>query len=157
MRKKRVMIEHIDHVNLVVEDIGAMTRFYRDTLGLRQTQDITIGGDWIDTVTGLAAVEADVVYREAPSGMRLELIRYRNPQDTRPVLPVYPNSKGLRHFAFRVRDLDEVVALLKKQGIELLSEMQKVPTVQVSYGGVQKRIVYCRDPEGNLLEWCDYK
>ena len=151
------MIEHIDHVNLVVEDLAAMTTFYRDTLGLRQTQDITISGDWIDTVTGLKDVEADVVYLEAPSGMRLELICYRNPQDTRPAEPSNPNTKGLRHFAFRVSDLDEIVALLKKEGIKLLSEIQKVPTTQVSYGDVQKRIVYCRDPEGNLLEWCDYK
>ncbi len=68
-----------------------------------------------------------------------------------------PNTRGLRHFAFRVSDLDEIVAVLEKEGVELLGEMQKVPTTQVSYGGVQKRIVYCRDPEGNLLEWCDYK
>ncbi len=151
------MIERIDHVNIVVEDLAGMTAFYRDTLGLRQTQDISISGDWIDAVTGLAAVEADVVYLEASSGMRLELIRYRSPQGTRPGELGKPNTRGLRHFAFRVSDLDEIVALLEQEGIELLGRMQKVPTTQVSYGGVQKRIVYCRDPEGNLLEWCDYR
>ena len=151
------MIEHIDHVNLVVEDMAAMRAFYRDVLGLRQTQDITISGHWIDAVTGLEAVEADVVYLEAGSGMRLELIYYRSPQGTRPGEPSTPNTKGLRHFAFRVSDLDEIVATLEKEGIELLGEMQKVPTTQVSYGDLQKRIVYCRDPEGNLLEWCDYR
>ena len=151
------MIEQIDHVNLVVEDMPAMTAFYRDLLGMRQTKDLTISGDWIDEVTGLKSVEADVVYLEAESGMRLELIHYRNPQGTRPEQLGCPNTKGLRHFAFRVSDIYQIVALLDKQGIELLSPIQKVPTTQVSYGNVQKRIVYCRDPEGNLLEWCDYK
>ena len=151
------MIEHIDHVNLVVEDMAAMTAFYRDTLGLRQTKGLTISGDWIDEVTGLEAVEADAVYLEASSGMRLELIRYRSPAGTRPDDLGRPNTRGLRHFAFRVTDIDEILPLLEKEGIELLSPVQKVPTTQVSYGDVQKRIVYCRDPEGNLLEWCDYK
>ena len=91
-----MQIEQIDHVNLVVEDLLQMTAFYRDTLGLRQTRDATIAGDWIDAVTGL-------------------------------------------------------------EGVELLSDIERVPTAQVACGGRQKRIVYCRDPEGNLLEWCDYQ
>ncbi len=151
------MIEQIDHVNLVVEDMPAMTAFYRDLLGMRQTKDLTISGDWIDEVTGLKSVEADVVYLEAESGMRLELNHYRNPHGTRPADLDKPNTKGLRHFAFRVADVDWIVAVLKKAGIELLSPVKKVPATQVSYGDMQKRIVYCRDPEGNLLEWCDYK
>ena len=151
------MIEHIDNINLVVEDLLLMTAFYRDTLGLRQTRAATIAGGWIDTVTGLEGVEADVVYLEASSGMRLELICYRNPAGTRPHELGKPNTRGLRHFAFRVADLDVVVATLRKEGVELLSGIERVPIAQVACGGRQKRIIYCRDPEGNLLEWCDYQ
>ena len=150
-------IEYIDHVNLVVEDFLGMTAFYRDTLGLRQTRDATIAGDWIDAVTGLKGVEADVVYLETGSGMRLELICYRSPKGRRPRELGKPNTRGLRHFAFRVTDLDTVVATLRKAGVELLSDIKKVPTTQVAHGGRQKRIIYSHDPEGNLLEWCDYQ
>ncbi len=151
------MIEQIDHVNLVVEDLSRMIAFYRDALGLRQTREAAISGDWIDAVTGLSGVVADVVYLEADSGTRLELICYRHPQGTRPRNLDKPNTKGFRHFAFRVADLEGVIAALSKKGVEFLSPLEKVPTAQVAHGGRQKRIIYCRDPEGNLLEWCDYR
>jgi len=149
------MLQRIDHVNIVVEDLAAMTAFYRDTLGLRATKEITISGPWIETTTGLDTVEADVVYLEADSAAGLELICYRTPKGIRPDALEVPNSRGLRHIAFTVDDLDAVVALLKKRGVDLLSEIQCVPTSQVEFGDRQKRIVYCRDPEGNLLELCD--
>ncbi len=151
------MVQRIDHVNVVVEDLQAMRAFYRDTLGMRVTREITIGGRWIQAVTGLATVEADVVYLEADSGAGLELILYRTPEGARPPRLGDPNTKGLRHIAFQVADLEAMVARLRAQGAALLSDVQKVPTSQVDFAGGQKRIVYCRDPEGNLLELCDFR
>ena len=151
------MIERIDHVNLVVEDLAAMTAFYRDVLGLRVTREVTIRGDWIQTITGLENVEADVVYLEAREGAPLELIAYRTPKGAHPVGLGEPNTRGIRHVAFRVDDLDAVVASLRAAGAELLSDIRQVPTAQVEFAGRQKRIVYCRDPEENLLELCAYE
>ncbi len=151
------MIERIDHVNLVVEDLPAMTAFYRDVLGLRVTREVTIRGDWIQAITGLENVEADVVYLEAEDGIPLELIAYRTPKGAHPPGLGEPNTRGIRHVAFRAGDLDAVVASLKAAGAELLSEIRQVPAAQVEFGGRQKRIVYCRDPEGNLLELCVYE
>lgn len=150
------MIERIDHVNLVVEDLAAMTAFYRDVLGLEVTKQITIRGGWIEAVTGLDRVEADVVYLEAGTGAGLELIWYRTPRGRRPGGLGAPNTMGLRHVAFRVGDLDAVVAALHAATAEPLSEIREVPTTQVDFEGQQKRIVYCRDPEGNLLELCAF-
>ena len=151
------MLERLDHVNLVVADLAAMTAFYRDMLGLRVTRDITIDGAWIETLTGLAGAVADVVYLEAPSGPPVELICYRTPQGTRPPGLEAANTQGIRHIAFRVEDVEAMVASLREAGIELLSDIQAVPTAQVEFGDRQKRIVYCRDPEGNLLELCQYR
>jgi len=151
------MIDQIDHVNLVVADLAAMTAFYRDVLGLRVTREITIGGPWIETLTGLADAEAEVVYLEAPCGPPVELIRYRSPEGQRPAGLGAPNTPGLRHVAFRVSDLQAAVAGLRAAGAELLSGVQTVPASQVEFGDRQKQIVYCRDPEGNLLELCDYR
>jgi len=150
------MLERIDHVNLVVEDLPAMAAFYRHVLGLRLTREVTIRGDWIEAVTGLKSVEADVVYLEADSGAALELILYRAPQGSRPTGLGSPNTKGIRHIAFQVEDLQAVARSLKAAGVDLLSGVQAVPTAQVDFASKQKRIVYCRDPEGNLLELCDF-
>ena len=53
-----------------------------------------------------------------------------------------------------------LVARVQKLGLEPAGDslyVQRVPLLQVSYGGnVQKRLVYFHDPEGNLLEFCEY-
>lgn len=151
------MIQHIDHVNIVAEDLAAMTAFYRDVLGLRVTREVTIRGDWIDATTGLEGVEADVVYLEAASGAPLELIAYRRPQGPRPAGLDKPNCKGLRHLAFRVDRIESAATAIEAAGVKLLSPIQKVPTAQVEFETRQKWIAYCRDPEGNLLELCEYR
>ena len=151
------MLQQIDHINLVVDDLEAMTAFYCEVLGLRVTKEATISGGWVESVVGLEGVQADVVYLEFPEGPRVELIRYLSPQGERPDCLGAPNTKGLRHVAFRVADIEEVADRLQQASVRLFSEIQKVPDSQVTYaGGVRKRLVYFRDPEGNLLELCEY-
>ena len=147
----------IDHVNLVVADLEAMSRFYEALLGLKITKRVTISGGWIDRVVGLKDVRADVVYLDAANGPRIELIRYHSPPEPpHTVLP--PNAMGFRHIAFRVDDIDALVERLTKAGITFFSPVQNVPDSQVTYaGGVRKRLAYFRDPEGNVLEFCEYR
>lgn len=152
------MLECIDHINLVVEDLDRMADFYTSLLGMGITKRVSIRGPWIDQTVGLRNVEADVIYLDPPTGPRVELIRYRNPETRRPAGLEQSNTPGLRHLAFRVTDIEELVGKLRQAGIHFLSDVQRVPTEQVSYGGdVQKHLVYFRDPEGNLLELCEYK
>jgi catechol 2,3-dioxygenase-like lactoylglutathione lyase family enzyme len=152
------MIESIDHVNLVVRDLKRMTAFYRDVLNLRVTKEVSISGEWIDEVVGLKGVVADVVYLDLPSGPRIELIDYHSPSGVETGVDNLPNAFGLRHMAFRVSDIDSLAERLKAAGVAFQSEVKSVPDSQVQYsGGVQKRLVYFRDPEGNLLELCEYR
>lgn len=161
------MLMGIDHVNIVVRDLAAMTAFYRDTLGLRVTKQVRINGPWIEAVVGLANVDADVVYLEfpptgaggsAPAGPRIELIAYRTPPAEPLAKPDRPNLAGLRHMAFRVEAIDPLVARLRAAGVRFFGDVQQVPDSQVKYaGGARKRLVYFRDPEENLLELCEYR
>lgn len=152
------MLESIDHVNLVVEDLDRMAHFYCELLEMRITKQVTISGPWIDRTVNLAGVVADVIYLDPASGPRVELIRYRKPSTPRPDRIGESNTPGLRHLAFRVHDIEHMAARLKESGIHFFSDIQSVPTEQVSYGGdVQKHLVYFQDPEGNLLELCEYK
>lgn len=151
------MLESIDHVNLVVQDLEKMSGFYTSVLGLEVTRRFSISGQWIDRTVGLKDVVADGVYLDPPRGPRIELIRYQRPEAQRPERLGDANTPGLRHLAFRVDDIEQIVARLREAGVEFLSDVQHVPTEQVSYGGAQKHIVYFPDPEGNLLELCEYK
>ena len=151
------MIERIDHVNLVVDDLQEMVAFYRDLLGLRLTKRTSISGQWIEALTGFEKVEADVAYLEAPTGAGIELIQYRTPEGSWPKGLGAPNTRGIRHVAFRVTELDMVVASLKVADVDLLSDVQQVSAAQVDYADQRKRIVYCLDPEGNLLELCTFQ
>ncbi len=152
------MLKRIDHTNIVVVDLEAMTRFYSEVLGLKPIKRASIDGPWVDQLVGLTSVAADVVYLEAPDGSRVELIRFRQPRTVRPPQLEQANTPGLRHMAFRVDDIDGMAAELKTQGVKLLSDVQNVPDAQVTYeGGARKRLVYFHDPEGNLLEFCEYK
>ena len=148
----------IDHVNLVVSDLEGMTRFYSETLGLKVTKRATITGEWISKVVGLHDAHGDVVYLDFPSGPRIELIRYNRPALHRPPNVDLPNAPGIRHLAFKVDDIDAAAARLHLAGVKLFSDVQTVPDTQVTYaGGIKKRLVYFQDPEGNLLELCEYK
>lgn len=152
------MLSSIDHINIVVKDLEAMIRFYSEALGFTVTKRVTISGEWIDRTVGLSGVTGEVVYLDLPAGPRVELIRYVSPLGLEPVGLDQPNTIGLRHMAFRVEDIDQAVHRARLAGVTFLSEIQTVPDSQVTYaGGVRKRLVYFRDPEGNLLELCEYK
>jgi catechol 2,3-dioxygenase-like lactoylglutathione lyase family enzyme len=152
------MLDSIDHINLVVRDLPQMIQFYESLLGLKLTRRVMISGDWIERVVGLKDVVAEVVYLDLASGPRIELICYQHPTGERPAGVGVANAQGIGHIAFRVEDINAIVARLTEAGVSFLSEVQNVPNAQVTYsGGVRKRLVYFRDPEGNLLELCEYK
>lgn len=152
------MLSGIDHVNLVVTDLAAMTQFYCQVLGLRVTKRVTISGGWVENVVGLTNVKANVIYLEADQGPRIEFIEYVRPIGVRPPEVEKANTVGIRHLAFRVEDIDTAVAAVVAAGAQPLSLIQQVPNSQVAYaGGVRKRLVYFHDPEGNLLEFCEYR
>jgi catechol 2,3-dioxygenase-like lactoylglutathione lyase family enzyme len=140
------MIRHIDHVNIVVDDMEAMIAFYRDLLGMKLTLRSTLRGPWIDCTAGLVDVNGDVAFLELPDGPRIELLRYRTPNGSRPEGLGVPNAKGLRHFALRVVELDALVAAMSATGVHFLSEVQQAPLDQLCLADLRKRMVYCRDP-----------
>jgi len=152
------MFESIDHINIVVTDLDRMFDFYTRVLGLKESKRVTISGPWIDKTVGLTGVRAEVVYLDLPSGPRIELLRYVQPRGLQPEGQGLSNTTGIRHMAFRVTDIDAIVAKLRSAGVEFFSDVQLVPDNQVTYaGGVRKYLVYFHDPEKNLLELCEYR
>lgn len=153
------MINTIDHVNLVVVDLQKMIDFYTHVLGLNLTKRGVISGPWIDAVVGLIGVEAEFVYLDsAMPGPRVELLQYKHPSAPRPDGLGQSNTPGLRHLAFGVSDIESLVGSLLRSGVRFFSDVQSVPASQVQYAAdICKYLVYFHDPEGNLLELCEYR
>ena len=102
------MFESIDHVNLVVRDLVKMKHFYENVLCLTVTKEVAISGPWVEDVVGLQNVKANVIYLEPAVGPRVELIEYVSPPGNRPDGLAVSNTLGIRHLAFRVRDIELV-------------------------------------------------
>ena len=149
------MIDHIDHVNIVVRDLAACERFYVDLLGLERTREAVLSGAWVESVVGLEGVRARVVYLQPKGGgPRIELIQYESPEGAAFPENAESNTVGLRHIAFRVDDIDEMYARLKEAGVKFNGPPQGAEGVSHLAGN--KRLCYFHDPEGTLLEFAEY-
>jgi catechol 2,3-dioxygenase-like lactoylglutathione lyase family enzyme len=107
----------VHHVSINVDDVEATGRFYMDVLGLEKLPrpDFGFPGMWLRC-----------------QGQEIHLIYAENHQA----------PKG-QHFAFRVEDLDAVVAELRGRGVEV-SQIFEIP------GG--NRQCFIHDPAGNMVE-----
>jgi catechol 2,3-dioxygenase-like lactoylglutathione lyase family enzyme len=150
----------IDHVNIVVEDIERAVRFYSEVLGLKRGFEKTLEGAWIDKVTGVPGAKALCVFMEAPHGedespkTRIELLQFLAPDGASFPENSRPNTRGIRHLAFNVDGLEELMVRLREWDVEIVSEPVEVPFAVGNLG--RKRLFYFYDPEGNLLEAASY-
>jgi catechol 2,3-dioxygenase-like lactoylglutathione lyase family enzyme len=92
-----VIVERTDFVSVPVRDLERSTAWYRDTLGLEQTEE----GSWPEFRLG----ENAFLYLVDPANVGQE---FRGPH-TAPI-------------ALRVRDVEEARAELEAKGVELLGE-----------------------------------
>ncbi len=73
-------INHIDHINIVVEDLDSAIQFF-EKIGFTKKADKKLSGDWIDKVVGLTDVKARFASMELEEGQTVvELLAYANPK-----------------------------------------------------------------------------
>jgi catechol 2,3-dioxygenase-like lactoylglutathione lyase family enzyme len=151
------MIRSIDHVNIVVADLARSVKFYTEVLGFRKTQDVVMEGEWIERIIGLKGVKGFVAFVEPPAGgLRLELLEYRAPAGTAFPENSRANTIGVRHIAFRVDGIATMAARLRGAGVTLFSDPVKVPDGVVKFTAGDKSLCYFLDPDGVVLELCEY-
>ena len=123
---------------------SAATEFFIE-LGLELQGEGSVEGGRVDRIVGLEGVRADFAMVKAPDGHgRLELIQFHTPpaQGGDPQAPA--NTRGIRHIAFAVDDIDAVLARLRAHGADLVGEVEP-------YGN-SYRLCYVRGPEGIIVE-----
>jgi methylmalonyl-CoA/ethylmalonyl-CoA epimerase len=103
------MLDRIYHLGYAVEDIEAASEFYRENFG------VAPGEPEVVEEQGIIATMFGV------GESRIELV-----QPTRPDSPVgrflAKRGEGFHHVAFEVSDLEEALAELKRNGVELIDE-----------------------------------
>ena len=92
------------HIAIIVSDYEVSKRFYTETLGL----DVLLE-------TYRSERQSWKLDLKIPGGGQLEIFSFPNP----PKRPSRPEACGLRHLAFAVADLGEVVRELVSKGVEV--------------------------------------
>ena len=137
-------IKRLDHVSVVVDDLGAAIGFFT-ALGLTLEGEAAVEGPWVDRVNGLENVQVDIVMMRTPDGHgRLELTRFRNPKlvEIEPAIAP-PNTLGLRSVMFAVESVDDTVARLRAHGGTLVGEVGQYED--------KYRLCYMRGPAGIIV------
>ena len=137
-------LRRMDHVGIIVDDLAAATEFFVE-LGLEVQGEFSVEGPWVDRIVGLEGVRNDAAMLQTPDGNgRLELIQFHSPPAEGDDRHAPPNTRGLRHIAFAVDDIEDVITRLRARGAELVGEL-------VRYGD-SYWLCYVRGPEGIIVE-----
>ena len=123
------MIKAIAHASFLVSDVERSLVFYCDVLGLSQNTDrpnFPFKGAWLDL---------------GKSGQQLHLMQLPSPDstDNRPA-----HGGKDRHVALIVDNLDMLTKKLEKAG------------VAISKSKSGRHALFCRDPDGNALEFAEH-
>jgi catechol 2,3-dioxygenase-like lactoylglutathione lyase family enzyme len=134
----------MDHVGIVVDDLAAATEFFAE-LGLVPQGEGSVEGGWADRIVGLEGVRADLVMMQTPDGnARVELVKFHSPPNQGDNRHAPANASGIRHIAFAVEDIEDVIAGLRARGGELVGELERYEDIY--------RLCYIRGPEGIIVE-----
>ena len=123
------MLKRVHHIAIICSNYQKSKSFYIDTLGFTALRE---------------------VYREDRKSYKLdlaltgvyliELFSFENA----PARPSYPEATGLRHLAFEVEDLDEVVQILKNKMVIA----EPIRTDEFT----NKRFTFIADPDNLPIE-----
>ncbi|QCZ92282.1 SMU1112c/YaeR family gloxylase I-like metalloprotein [Salinimonas iocasae] len=123
------MLKGIHHVAIICSDYPRSKAFYTQLLGLRVIDE--------NYREERESYKCDLAL---PDGSQIELFSFKDA----PLRPSRPEAQGLRHLAFKVDDLDDVIAHLKDNNVE-------VEPVRVD-PYTNKRFTFFTDPDDLPLE-----
>jgi catechol 2,3-dioxygenase-like lactoylglutathione lyase family enzyme len=142
------VLKKIDHIAIVVADLATARDFFL-ALGFTVVRGGPLQGPWIDDVLQLSAVKAEYVALSLPEAQtNIELLTFYAPEGSKESSPSSSNKMGIRHIAFEVSDIENVVVDLKKRGITFFSDIKV-------YNG-RKKLCYFWGIEGIILELAEY-
>jgi len=140
------MIKNFRHVGIVVADLEAALDFYGRALGLVVVRRLEEGGEFLETVLGIANVRVTTVKMglsaDAPNPI-IELLYFHNPvsRDVQRRL----DDRGPTHLALTVDDIEALYQRLENEDFSFVS-----PPQLSADGGV--KLAFGRTADGTFLE-----
>lgn len=128
------------HFGITVSDLDRAVEFYTDVLGLDVLDRFTVSGEAFAEGVQVPGATGNFAHLDA-EGARIELVEYDPKGD--PVSAESVNQPGAKHLGLAVEDLDTVYE-------ELPPDVETLSPPQTTESGT--RILFVRDPEGNLVE-----
>lgn len=135
------------HVSITARDADALSDFYQTAFGLTERlAPKKLSGAKVSRGNGLPGAEIYVIWLSFPRADApfLEIMEYK---ETRHRLEPQVNEPGYGHIAIEVEDIEAIHAMVIDAG--------GASQGQITDFGTRNRpcrIVYMRDPEGNILE-----
>jgi predicted enzyme related to lactoylglutathione lyase len=138
------------HTNLIARDWKRLVRFYCQVFGCEpKGPERDLSAEWLDRVNGVPNAHLRGIHLCLPGydehAPTLEIFSYD--QLIERDLPK-ANECGFAHIAFAVDDVDQALEAVIAAGGSAVGE---IATAEVKGAGVL-RVVYARDPEGNIVE-----
>jgi predicted enzyme related to lactoylglutathione lyase len=138
------------HTNLIARDWKRLVKFYSEVFGCEpKGPERDLSGGWLDSVNAVPKAHLRGVHLRLPGygddGPTLEIFSYD--QLIERGLPA-ANQCGFAHIAFAVDDVDQAFRAVIAAGGSAVGD---IATTQVNGVGTL-RVVYARDPEGNIVE-----
>ncbi|WP_253738520.1 VOC family protein [Halohasta salina] len=128
------------HVGVTVDDLDRTVDFYRDVLGLPVVAEFDVDGAAFATGVGIDGASARFVHLDG-GGVRIELVAYEPAGEGQSTPQL--NDAGATHIGLETDDIDAVYESLP-------ADVETVSPPQTTATGT--RILFVRDPEGNLIE-----
>jgi methylmalonyl-CoA epimerase len=112
-------VKRIDHVAIVVRDLEASLRFYRDTLGIQPSRVLDFPQE---------GVKIAFLPMGGPSGSEIELLEPTDPE-TGVARFLEKHGEGLHHICLEVADIDRALAELQADAVPVLDQAPR-PTAE---------------------------
>lgn len=127
------------HVGIVVRDLEAQLKFYKETLGFEVYYHKTEKGKFLEHILGgKKNIEAEIIKLGKNNKTIVELLFFA--KNTNIIQEKEVFNTGYTHFAITVDNIEE-----------LSEKVNPINSPKVNDEGTFK-VCFCKDPEGNLIE-----
>ncbi|WP_158940750.1 VOC family protein [Burkholderia sp. S171] len=125
-------------VNLSVLDLDAVSRWYENTLNFTRVSR-----------TAYPEMGLEIAFLRQGE-FEIELISFAGSvrEADHPDPPKHARVRGITHFAFRVADIDEMINELTRKEVPVLWGPK-------TYDEHRMKVIFVRDPEGNLVKFVE--